>query len=80
MTDAVEKLALSWKLVRVATFRQLQALSNALLNLNGMSLNSFLAPAQAIVRPVGPNERRVVVDIDGPSLSLRCSVSIRANA
>jgi hypothetical protein len=61
MADSVALLALQSKLARTATYRQLQALSSALMHLtNGsLTLSSFVLPSGATVRPVAVGEVRL---------------------
>ena len=65
MLDAVERAREANKLERVASFRQLQGISKQLSYItNGvLSADSFSLPSSCNVRPVGANERRVVVNV-----------------
>lgn len=67
MLDRVRQLALEFRLDRVATYRQLQATSNALSSLTGgrTNLNSFVLPEDVHIRPPEQNEVRVVVNEEG---------------
>ena len=62
MPDAIAFLARSRKLQRVASWRQLQAVSNVVRLATGgrLVLDSFKLPADAHVRAVRPGEVRVV--------------------
>ena len=65
MLDAVERAREANKLERVASFRQLQGISKQLNYItNGdLTVESFSLPSSCSVRPVGANERRVVVNV-----------------
>lgn len=75
MPDRIRQLALEFRLERVATFRQLQATSNALRSLTGgrTTLNSFLLPDDVHIRAPEQNEVRVVVNEGGSPNCLRFS-------
>jgi hypothetical protein len=64
LADKVLALALSAKIERVASYRQLQALSNALFQMTGsLTLQDFIP--DCITRCVEAGERRVVVEEGG---------------
>lgn len=64
LSDSVVALALQAKIERVASYRQLQALSNALFQMTGsLTLRDFIP--DCITRRVEAGERRVVVEEGG---------------
>lgn len=73
--DSVAILAHETKLERVATFRQLQAISCTLANMTSghVTLDTFLPPAELHVRPVQQGEARVVREEQGP-LNRDCQI------
>ena len=63
LSDRLADLARRRQLERVATYRQLQAVSNTMFNLSlhrRITLNDFLLPSSVHARPVGENEVRIV--------------------
>jgi hypothetical protein len=61
--DYLEELAAQRKLMRIAAFRQLQAISHALFRLTGsMSLETFAPLDQCLVGPVEKTQSRIVHD------------------
>ena len=60
MTDAARSVVMARKHERLASYREMQAISSYMKNATGLQLDSFVVPDGVVIRPVDDGEVRVV--------------------